>query len=150
MNTKKALSNNQNFKSTLIERRKEIFVLLLFIISLMSFIFPSTKHIEGRWYLYNDGNRNPEYNLSELSKLNDYIIISNENIESFLSDSKNVVSSYDIKGKKLYSGNSIFKYDISQIENQRILTLELIGFTTPNTMVEGVEKATYVFDENFK
>lgn len=149
MKTKKILSNNQDLKNNIIKRRKGIFVLLLLLISVISQLFPSTNHLEGKWYLYNDSPINKQFSVSELSNLKDYIIISDENIESCLSENKNLVSSYDLKGRKLYLDNSIFKYEISEVQNKKLLTLELIGFTTPNTIVESLEISTYVLDEDF-
>lgn len=55
-----------------------------------------------------------------------------------------------IKGSKIYSGNAIFKYDISKIGEYKILVLELIGYDNGYTKsyVENGDKEIYVLDEN--
>ena len=55
-----------------------------------------------------------------------------------------------VLGRKIQAGDAVYKYDIKNNGEYKILVLELIGYENPNMkkIVENGEKFIYVLDKN--
>ncbi|MGN0027713.1 MAG: hypothetical protein ACI33I_12040 [Clostridium sp.] len=56
-----------------------------------------------------------------------------------------------VLGSKIHAGDAVYKYDIKNNGEYKILVLELIGYENHNMkkIVENGEKFIYVLDKNF-
>ncbi|WP_294187376.1 hypothetical protein [uncultured Clostridium sp.] len=113
-------------------------------------IFTSHSNLYGKWYLYTGNDINTDSNISKQINSKDYIEISKGTIETFRSDGKNGISEMKVLGRKIQAGDAVYKYDIKNNGEYKILVLELIGYENPNMkkIVENGEKFIYVLDKN--
>lgn len=127
---------------------------IVVICCLISYLFISNlsqPKIKGRWYLYTDSDINSELNIVEKLNSKDYMDISETSIKEYRSNGKDGASSYKIKGDKIYSGDAILTFKISNIGDERVMHLTLIGYNFghgEDKYVDDGETYTYVFDEN--
>ncbi|MCR1949825.1 hypothetical protein NSA50_01975 [Clostridium sp. DSM 100503] len=109
----------------------------------------SLAKLQGRWHLYTGSNISSEINIAEKLNSKDYMDISETSIKEYRSDGKDGVSSYKIRGDKLYSGDAIFKFKISNIGNEKVLNLTLIGYNFghgEDKYIDDGESYMYIFD----
>ncbi|WP_291648337.1 hypothetical protein [Clostridium sp.] len=119
-------------------------ILYLFINNL------SQPNIKGRWNLYTGSDINSELNIAEKLNSKDYMDISETSINEYRSNGKDGASTYEIKGDKLYSGDAIFTFKISNIEGEIVMYLTLVGYNFghgEDKYVDDGETYIYVFDK---
>lgn len=127
---------------------------IVVICCLISYLFISNlsqPKIKGRWYLYTDSDINSELNIAEKLNSKDYMDISETSINEYRSNGKDGVSTYKIKGNKIYSGDAILTFKISNIGDKRVMHLTLIGYNFghgEDEYIEDGETYTYVLDKN--
>ena len=114
----------------------------------LSFISPTKLY--GKWYLYKGNDINTESDISKQLNSKDYIEITKGTMKTFRSDGKDGISEFTVRGSKIYSGDAVFKYDINEIGEQKILVLKTVGYDNGHEKgsVENGEKYTYVLDKN--
>ncbi|VYU49025.1 hypothetical protein [Clostridium tertium] len=119
---------------------------LLFIV--ISFISP--RNLYGKWYLYKGSDINADSYIDKKLNQKDYIEISEGSMKEFRSDGKDGVGDLKVRGSKIYSGDTIFKYKVNEIGEHKVLELEVIGYDNGHEKwsAENGEKYTYVFDKN--
>lgn len=119
---------------------------LIFII--IRFISPIKLY--GKWYLYNGIDINTDTNIAKHLNINDYMEISPGIMKTFRSDGKDGVSECRVRGSKIHSGDAIYKYEINNIGEHKILVLKLIGYDNCHSrkFVTNGNTYTYVFDKN--
>ncbi len=132
--------------------KKFVTIGLITLVIFISIIFISHEKIYGRWYLYNGNDINTDSSISKQLNSKEYIEISKGVIEIFNSNDKNSSSEMTILGSKMHVGDAVYKYDIKNIGEYKILVLELKGYKNSyiKEKVEDGEKLIYVFDNNIK
>lgn len=137
--------------SDIITKVKKITILgLVSLLILIIIAFASPTKLNGWWYLYNGNDINTDSNIKNQLNSKDYIKFSNRTMASFQSDGKNSISEMKVLGSKMHVGDAVYKYDINNLGEHKILVLELIGFDNRHIKetVENAEKLVYVFEES--
>lgn len=127
----------------------QVLIVIIFLLIVYLFIsYPSPAKLYGRWYLYIGNDINTEKNISEKLSSKDYLDISETEVKEYSADGTDGVSFYRKRGNKIYVGDAIFNFSITNISEERVLLLKLIGYNVNGDKwyIENGETLTYVFD----
>jgi len=87
----------------------------------------SSAELHGRWYLYIGHDINSDKNLLQNLSFKDYMDISGNVIHDYNRNNKDGAAAFEIKGDKLYIGDAIYNFKITNIGENKVLILKLIG-----------------------
>ena len=121
-------------------------LILYFLINYLS-----SPKLHGRWYLYKGEDITTEKNITEKLNSRDYIDISTTLVNTYASNGKDGVASYKIRGNKMYCGDSILSFKVTNVEEKRVLYLTEIGYNMgygEDNYIENGTTYTYVFGKD--